>query len=151
MNVGLLGNYVLDGVMLGMMYALVAVGFSLFFGVLDVIRVSHGDVVTGGAFAGLAVYLAFSRVVESPVLLVLLTLVGAALSMALLGAAIARGLVLPLRSAPALNTLLLTLMAGTLFRETLHPFFPHRSHPHRFPPPFCPPPLLPPPFSPLLS
>src|SRR5258708_4944884 len=87
MNIGLLGQYVMNGVMLGMMYALVAVGFSLFFGVLDVIQFSHGDVVTGGAFAGLAVYLAFSRVVESPVLLVLLTLVGAALSMALLGVA----------------------------------------------------------------
>ncbi len=134
MNIGLLGQYVMNGVMLGMMYALVAVGFSLFFGVLDVIQFSHGDVVTGGAFAGLAVYLAFSRVVESPVLLVLLTLVGAALSMALLGAAIARGLVLPLRSAPALNTLLLTLTAGTVLRESIRLFFPNGSQPQRFPP-----------------
>src|SRR5260370_16923687 len=110
MDIGLVGQYVMNGVIVGMMYAVVAVGFSLFFGVLDVIQFSHGDVVTGGAFAGLAVYLAFSRAVESPVLLVLLTLVGAALSMALLGAAIPPGLLLPLRSAPPLNTLLLTLM-----------------------------------------
>jgi branched-chain amino acid transport system permease protein len=134
MNIGLLGQYVMNGVMLGMMYALVAVGFSLFFGVLDVIQFSHGDVVTGGAFAGLAVYLVFSRAVESPVLLVMLTLVGAALSMALLGAAIARGLVLPLRSAPALNTLLLTLMAGTVLRDSIRLFFPNGSQPQRFPP-----------------
>jgi len=134
MNIGLLGQYVMNGVMLGMMYALVAVGFSLFFGVLDVIQFSHGDVVTGGAFAGLAVYLAFSRAVESPILLVMLTLVGAAVSMALLGVAIARGLVLPLRSAPALNTLLLTLMAGTVLRESIRLFFPNGSQPQRFPP-----------------
>lgn len=134
MNIGLLGQYVMNGVMLGMMYALVAVGFSLFFGVLDVIQFSHGDVVAGGAFAGLAVYFALNRVVESPVLLVTLTLVGAALSMALLGVAIARGLVLPLRSAPALNTLLLTLMAGTVLREAIRLFFPNGSQPHRFPP-----------------
>jgi branched-chain amino acid transport system permease protein len=134
MNIGLLGQYVMNGVMLGMMYALVAVGFSLFFGVLDVIQFSHGDVVTGGAFAGLAVYLAFSRVVESPFLLVMLTLVGAAVSMALLGVAIARGLVLPLRSAPPLNTLLLTLMAGTVLRESIRLFFPNGSQPQRFPP-----------------
>jgi branched-chain amino acid transport system permease protein len=134
MNIGLLGQYVMNGVMLGMMYALVAVGFSLFFGVLDVIQFSHGDVVTGGAFAGLAVYLAFSRVVESPFLLVMLTLVGAAISMALLGVAIARGLVLPLRSAPPLNTLLLTLMAGTVLRESIRLFFPNGSQPQRFPP-----------------
>jgi branched-chain amino acid transport system permease protein len=134
MNIGLLGQYVMNGVMLGMMYALVAVGFSLFFGVLDVIQFSHGDVVTGGAFAGLAVYLVFSRTFESPILLVVLTLLGAALSMALLGIAIARGLVLPLRSAPALNTLLLTLMAGTVLRESIRLFFPNGSQPQRFPP-----------------
>ncbi len=134
MNIGLLGQYVMNGVMLGMMYALVAVGFSLFFGVLEVIQFSHGDVVTGGAFAGLAVYLAFSRAVENPILLVMLTLVGAAVSMALLGVAIARGLVLPLRSAPALNTLLLTLMAGTVLREAIRLFFPNGSQPQRFPP-----------------
>jgi branched-chain amino acid transport system permease protein len=134
MNIGLLGQYVMNGVMLGMMYALVAVGFSLFFGVLDVIQFSHGDVVAGGAFAGLAVYFALNRVVENPVLLVTLTLVGAAASMALLGVAIARGLVLPLRSAPALNTLLLTLMAGTVLREAIRLFFPNGSQPQRFPP-----------------
>ena len=40
--------------MLGLMYALVAVGFTLFFGVLDVIQFAHGDVLTVGAFTGLA-------------------------------------------------------------------------------------------------
>ena len=57
MNVGLLAQYVMNGLMLGMMYALVAVGFTLFFGVLDVIKFSHGDVLTVGVFTGLAVYL----------------------------------------------------------------------------------------------
>src|SRR2546426_333395 len=42
--------------MLGVIYAMVAVGFTLFFGVLDVIKFSHGDVLTAGAFAGLATY-----------------------------------------------------------------------------------------------
>ena len=51
MDVGLLAQYVMNGLMLGMMYALVAVGFTLFFGVLDVIKFSHGDVLTVGAFA----------------------------------------------------------------------------------------------------
>src|SRR5215470_1786401 len=67
MSLGLLAQYLINGMMLGMMYALVAVGFTLFFGVLDVIQFSHGDLVTGGAFAGLAVYLALGRVVESTV------------------------------------------------------------------------------------
>jgi branched-chain amino acid transport system permease protein len=134
MNIGLLGQYVINGMMLGMMYALVAVGFSLFFGVLDVIQFSHGDVVTGGAFAGLAVYLGLRGVLHSSSLLLVLVLMGATVAMALLGIAIARGLVLPLRSAPALNTLLLTLMAGTVLRESIRLFFPNGSQPQRFPP-----------------
>jgi branched-chain amino acid transport system permease protein len=53
-SVDVVAQYVMNGAMLGMMYALVAVGFTLFFGVLDIIQFSHGDVVTVGAFAGLA-------------------------------------------------------------------------------------------------
>ena len=33
-----IGQYVFNGLMLGMIYAMVAVGFTLFFGVLDVIK-----------------------------------------------------------------------------------------------------------------
>jgi len=55
-DVGLFGQYVANGLMLGVIYAMVAVGFTLFFGVLDVIKFSHGDVLTAGAFAGLATY-----------------------------------------------------------------------------------------------
>ena len=58
MNAGLVAQYVMNGLMLGMMYALVAVGFTLFFGVLDVIKFSHGDVLMLGAFAALATYVA---------------------------------------------------------------------------------------------
>ena len=54
MDVGLFAQYVMNGLMLGMMYALVAVGFTLFFGVLDIIKFSHGDVLTVGAFTALA-------------------------------------------------------------------------------------------------
>ena len=58
MDLGLFAQYVMNGLMLGMMYALVAVGFTLFFGVLDVIKFSHGDVLTVGAFTALATFLA---------------------------------------------------------------------------------------------
>ena len=112
MDVGLLAQYVMNGLMLGMMYALVAVGFTLFFGVLDIIKFSHGDVLTVGAFTGLATYIGLRSVgVSSTPLLLLAVLVVAILAMAALGMLIARYLVMPLRSAPALNTLLITLDA----------------------------------------
>ena len=40
---------------------------------------------------------------------------------------------LPLRSAPALNTLLITLMLGTVLREAVRMFFPHGANPKPFP------------------
>ena len=52
--------------MLGLMYGLVAVGFTLFFGVLDVIKFSHGDVLTVGAFTGFATWLAIKATVSVP-------------------------------------------------------------------------------------
>lgn len=57
MDIAQLGQYVVNGMMLGIIYAMVAVGFTLFFGVLDVIKFSHGDVLMLGAFTGYAVYL----------------------------------------------------------------------------------------------
>src|SRR4051812_864264 len=108
MDPGLLGQYVANGLMLGVIYAMVAVGFTLFFGVLDVIKFSHGDVLTVGAFAGLATYLGLASAgIDSPALQLLAVALVAVASMGVLGALIAKYLVLPLRSAPPLNTLLL--------------------------------------------
>src|ERR1700755_2515447 len=134
MDVGLFTQYVMNGLMLGMMYALVAVGFTLFFGVLDVIKFSHGDVLTVGAFTALATYIGLrSAGVGSTPLLLLAVLVRAILAMAALGMLIARYLVMPLRSAPALNTLLITLMLGTVLREMVRLFYPQGAHPKALP------------------
>jgi branched-chain amino acid transport system permease protein len=133
MTIALLGQYLVNGLMLGMMYGLVAVGFTLFFGVLDVIKFSHGDVLTVGAFTGFATYLAIKATVSVPWLQLVIVAIAAMLAMAALGALIARFLVLPLRSAPALNTLLITLMLGTVLRESVRLFFPDGSNPKPFP------------------
>jgi branched-chain amino acid transport system permease protein len=133
MSIALLGQYLVNGLMLGMMYGLVAVGFTLFFGVLDVIKFSHGDVLTVGAFTGFATYLLIQATVSVPWLQLAVVAIAAMLAMAALGALIARFLVLPLRSAPALNTLLITLMLGTVLRESVRLFFPDGSNPKPFP------------------
>jgi branched-chain amino acid transport system permease protein len=134
MDPGILGQYVANGLMLGVIYAMVAVGFTLFFGVLDVIKFSHGDVLTVGAFAGLATYVGLvSLNVTSPLLQLLTVTLVAVASMALLGALIAKYLVLPLRSAPPLNTLLLTLMLGSALRECVRLFYPQGANPKPFP------------------
>lgn len=134
MDAGLLAQYVMNGLMLGMMYALVAVGFTLFFGVLDVIKFSHGDVLTVGSFTGLATIIGLrSYGIGSNWIVLLGMVIAATLAMAVLGMLIARLLVLPLRSAPALNTLLITLMLGTVLRESVRLFYPQGANPKPFP------------------
>lgn len=134
MDVGLLAQYVMNGLMLGMMYALVAVGFTLFFGVMDIVNFSHGDVVTVGAFTGLATYLGLSEIGISwaPAQLTIVLIV-ATVCMAALGMLIAKYLVLPLKSAPPLNTFLITLMLGVVLREAIRLFYPRGANPQRFP------------------
>src|SRR3569832_960325 len=91
MTAGLLAQYVLNGLMLGMMYGLVAVGFTLFFGVLDVIKFSHGDVLTVGAFTALATFAGVQALgLHSPWIALIAMLVIATLAMAFLGMLIAR-------------------------------------------------------------
>ena len=57
MDLGFIAQYFVNGLVQGITYALVAVGFTLFFGVLDVIKFSHGDVLMLGAFTALALFL----------------------------------------------------------------------------------------------
>ena len=134
MIIGLFAQYVMNGLMLGMMYALVAVGFTLFFGVLDVIKFSHGDVLTVGAFTALATFVGLRALgFNAQWFDLAVMLVAATLAMALLGMLIARYFVMPLRAAPALNTLLITLMIGTVLRESVRLFYPQGANPKPFP------------------
>ena len=129
-----LGQYVFNGLMLGLIYAMVAVGFTLFFGVLDVIKFSHGDVLMVGAFAGLAASIGVLKLgIGSPLIQLLAVVLCALCVTGLLGAAIAKFLILPLHRAPPLNTLLATLMLGTVLREAVRLFYPDGSNPKPFP------------------
>jgi branched-chain amino acid transport system permease protein len=47
------------GLSMGMIYALMAIGFTLIFGVLNVVNFAHGEIYTIGAFAGLMAISAF--------------------------------------------------------------------------------------------
>ena len=134
MSLDILSQYVMNALMLGMIYAMVAVGFTLFFGVLDVIQFSHGDVLMLGGFTALATYVGSGTVgVTNPWALLALMLVASMAVTAAVGALVARFLVLPLKNAPPLNTLLVTLMFGLALREAVRLFYPNGSNPKPFP------------------
>ena len=134
MSVDVLIQYVLNTLMLGMIYAMVAVGFTLFFGVLDVIKFSHGDVLMLGGFTALASYVGSQVIgINNPWALLAIMLVASLAVTAAVGAFVARFLVLPLKNAPPLNTLLVTLMFGLALRESVRLFYPNGSNPKPFP------------------
>jgi branched-chain amino acid transport system permease protein len=117
-----------------MIYSLVAVGFTLFFGVLDIINFAHGDVFMVGAFAALAGFIGLSHAgIVTPVLLLCLMLLVSISVLSLIGVLSARYLVLPLKRAPALNILLMTMMLGTILRESIRLFYPAGASPKSFP------------------
>ncbi len=130
---GLIGQYMLNGLMQGTIYGLVAMGFTIFFGVMNVIKFSHGDVLTVGAFGAL-VAAGAARGLGLPVGVQLLGAFAVAMLLsAVVGAAISHFLIMPLRSAPPLNMLLMTMMVGTLLREAIRLFFPNGTNSQRFP------------------
>ena len=126
-------QYVLNGLMQGTIYGLVALGFTLFFGVMDVINFSHGDVLTLGAFGALAAAASVHAAGFGPAAELAAVLLAATLAAAFAGALVARTLIMPLRHAPPLNMLLMTMMVGTVIREGLRLFYPNGSNPQRFP------------------
>src|SRR5437660_9919398 len=80
-----------NGLMLGGAYALVAIGYTLIFGVLNLLHLAHGEVVMVGAYVGLALALAgFSPWV---------TLAGAMLAAAVPGGLVERVAFRPSRNA----------------------------------------------------
>jgi branched-chain amino acid transport system permease protein len=134
MSAGIFAQYAMNTLMLGVIYAMVAVGFTLFFGVLDVIQFSHGDVLMLGGFSALATSIGAGAIgITHPAAQLALMLLSAVAVTAATGAFVARFLVLPLKSAPPINTLLVTLMFGLALREAVRLFYPNGSNPKPFP------------------
>ena len=105
-----------NGVMLGAVYALIAIGYTLIFGVLGMLHLAHGEVFMVGAFVGLVVTTAYSGNV-------MLALAAAMLATGLLGVLIERVAFRPLRGAHHLAPLATTIGAGIALQETARWYF----------------------------
>ena len=105
-----------NGVMLGAVYALIAIGYTLIFGVLGMLHLAHGEVFMIGAFVGLLVATAYSGNV-------MLALGAAMLATGLLGVLIERVAFRPLRGAHHLAPLATTIGAGIALQETARWYF----------------------------
>lgn len=127
-------NQVITGLMLGIMYALIASGFSLLFGVLNVVQFAHADVCFLGAFVSMAVMTFLSKIEFFPAWLVIfLTIIFAVIITGLIGTIIERICVKPFRKSPGLVILLSTVALGFIIREGIKIFYPSGASPKLFP------------------
>jgi branched-chain amino acid transport system permease protein len=91
----------INGLSLGSLYALVAIGFSMIYGIVRLINFAHGDIVMVGAFSTLGMVLSG---VPWPLILLLVLAVGA-----LAGMAIETALFRPMRAASQVTGFIATL------------------------------------------
>ena len=125
----------INAMSLGVMYALIAVGFTLFFGVIEVVNFAHGEVFMLGAFAAMIASAIFAScgLSQGTVLFVLLVLAVVVAVGALFGAALEHLIVRPMRNAPSIMTLLITVGASIVVREAIQLFVPDGRNPQPFP------------------
>ncbi|WP_415183816.1 branched-chain amino acid ABC transporter permease [Phaeovulum sp.] len=128
-------QYLLNWVVLGCIYALVAIGFSLLFGVLDVIHFSHGDVSIVAPFVTLAVLQALlgTSLAAGGIAVLILACAAAILAVGLLGILLEWLVIRRFRGAPAMMALVATVALGTVIRELIRSIYPQGSNPKPFP------------------
>jgi branched-chain amino acid transport system permease protein len=109
-------QHCINGLSLGSIYALIALGYTMVFGILQLINFAHGDVYMLGAYMGLYTARLFGFGVTSSVSSLLLTLVVAMIGCAMTGFLIERFAYRPLRRSPRINVLI-TAVGVSLFLE----------------------------------
>ena len=101
-----------NGIILGSIYALIALGYSLVYGILKLLNFAHGDVYMIGSFIGFGVLTLLGGPLSPAIpvgLLVLCMFVAAMLGSGVLGLAIERFAYRPLRDAPRIAPLISAL------------------------------------------
>lgn len=110
----------INAIGLGSIYALIALGYSMVYGVLTMINFAHGDLFMLGAFACFLLVTFSPIALPLPVLLVLVMLIIGGL-----GALIERLAYRPLRQAPRVSAIITALGCGLIISNTTLSFSPY--------------------------
>lgn len=109
----------INGLSLGSIYALIALGYTMIYGILRFINFAHGDVFMIGAYSGyyLAMLFAFTTFTGgASVWMAILILIGSMAVCSILGFTLEKLAYKPLRNSPKL-TILITAIGVSLFLE----------------------------------
>jgi branched-chain amino acid transport system permease protein len=123
---------IINGLVLGSIYALVALGYTMVYGIMGLINFAHGEVVMIGALVALAVIKLLANSGLPGVVIVLIGLMAAALVCMAVGFTIERVAYRPLRKAPKLAPLI-TAIGVSIVLQNLAMLIWGRNY-HAFPP-----------------
>ena len=118
-----------NGLTQGSIYALIALGYTMIYGIAKLINFAHGDVLMLGAFAGFFVLAAYG--VSAPVLVI--AFIVAMLSCAACGVIIEYFCYRPLREAPRINVLITAIGVSLFLENGARVFPPIGPNPKQFP------------------
>ena len=118
-----------NGFSLGFIYALIALGYTMVYGIAKLINFAHGEILMFGAFVG---FFVLTAVIITPGTF-LLSFVIAMAFCAILGVIIERTCYKPLRSAPRINTLITAIGVSLFLKNGARVFPPIGPNPKQFP------------------
>jgi branched-chain amino acid transport system permease protein len=124
--VGIFPQVLLDGILLGFMYALIALGYTMVYGVLEFINFAHSEIFIFGAFVGVEILLSLQSIgwlerIPWVVVLILVLLAGM-LASGLLAVTIERVAYRPLRAAPRLIPLISAIGVSFFLQDVIRLF-----------------------------
>jgi branched-chain amino acid transport system permease protein len=116
-----LPQQLINGLTLGGVYALIAIGYTMVYGILFMLNFAHGEIYMIGGFAGwwvLNLLSSGNRLVMNAALVIALMIVGAMAVSGLVGVLSERFAYRPLRQAPRMNALL-SALGVSIFLQNL--------------------------------
>jgi branched-chain amino acid transport system permease protein len=121
--VAIFPQVLLDGIILGFMYALIALGYTMVYGVLEFINFAHSEIFVTGAFVGVEILLALKsagHLDSLPWILVLVLILAAGMAVSGgLAVLIERVAYRPLRSAPRLIPLISAIGVSFFLQDAI--------------------------------
>ena len=116
----------IDGLILGFMYALIALGYTMVYGVLEFINFAHSEIFVAGAFIGVEILLGLrgTGVLDSlpPFLVLALLLLAGMAASGLLAVTVERIAYRPLRGAPRLIPLISAIGVSFFLQDAIRLF-----------------------------
>lgn len=119
-------DFFIFGIARGSIYALIALGYTMVYGILRMINFAHGEIFMSGAFSALFVAQAFSAsgfLEQNPILALLLVILFGMLVSTSIALLVERIAYRPLRNAPRLVPLISAIGASFFLQYTFRGFF----------------------------